>query len=77
MTQQQISELSYEDAIEELEQLVAKIEDEQIGVDDLTAKVRRASKLIELCRDKIEDTETEVEAIIEDLDEAMDDEEEK
>jgi len=64
----QRDEVAYSDAIEELETILDEIEDDEVDLDDLAVKVERASELVGLCRDKIDDTEMQVKAIIDDLD---------
>jgi len=61
-------EIRYADAIEELEEILEEIEDEDVDLDDLAVKVERASALVDVCREKIDDTETRVRDIIEELD---------
>ncbi len=57
----------YTDAIAELEQIVSEIEREDISVDELAEKVKRASLLISICRDKLTNTEAEVNEVLKDL----------
>jgi len=59
--------MKYNNALAELEQIVAEIENEEISVDDLSEKVERASKLIQVCKDTLSKTEAEVEKILENL----------
>lgn len=61
-------ELSYREALEELESILAAIEEEQVDVDDLAVKVRRSAELIRLCRERIEAATVAVEAIVEEMD---------
>jgi exodeoxyribonuclease VII small subunit len=63
-----VEEIRYADAIDELETILEQIEDEDVDLDDLAVKVERASELVDVCREKIDDTETRVRDIIEDLD---------
>lgn len=53
--------MNYTQAIEELEAIVQEIESAEIGVDELSTKVKRASELIRYCRQTLSTTETEVE----------------
>jgi exodeoxyribonuclease VII small subunit len=55
-----LGEFSYEAAMQELQTLVSHLQNDQIGVDALAEKVRRASDLIKLCREKLRQTETDV-----------------
>jgi exodeoxyribonuclease VII small subunit len=55
-----VGEFSYEAAMQELQTLVSQLQNDQIGVDALAEKVRRASDLIKLCREKLRQTEENV-----------------
>ncbi len=58
---------SYDKAMEELEAILTDLEDESIGVDELAAKVRRASELIQFCRDRLAGTRLEIEQVVAEL----------
>lgn len=58
------SGFSYEAAREELENILAELENGETGIDELAAHVRRASELIKLCREKLRSTEKEVQDIL-------------
>jgi exodeoxyribonuclease VII small subunit len=55
--------LTYEAAKSELIAISKEIESEEISVDELAAKVKRASELIEFCQAKLKNTEAEVSKI--------------
>jgi exodeoxyribonuclease VII small subunit len=57
--------LTYQKAFEELQQITTDIESEEVSVDDLAVKVKRAAQLLELCNAKLKSTEEEVNKIIE------------
>lgn len=59
--------LTYEEAYRELQKITEDIENESVSVDDLAAKVKRASELIRLCQDKLKSAETEVSNIIKNM----------
>lgn len=59
--------LNYTDAIRELEEIVREMEQGEITVDALAEKVKRASELIKVCKDKLSSTEADVSKILEDL----------
>ncbi len=61
-------ELSYQEAIQEVEEILQQIEKEELDVDELTTRVKRASVLLKICKDKLRTTENEVEKIIGDID---------
>ena len=58
---------TYTDAFEELQSIVSEIEDGQITVDELSAKVKRAAFLIKICRNKLSSTEEDVNKILKEL----------
>ncbi len=59
--------ITYKEALEELEDIVNGIESEDIDVDELAKKVERASKLLNICSEKLKNTEEEVDKIIKKL----------
>jgi exodeoxyribonuclease VII small subunit len=59
---------TYEDALNELQNIVKEIEAGNIGIDALSEKVKRASALIKICRNKLESTEKEVSELLKGLD---------
>ncbi len=61
-------QIKYGEAVEEIESILNKIENEELDVDDLTAKVKRVSKLLAICKEKLHSTEEEVEKILKDID---------
>ena len=52
--------ISYNTALEELRQIVDELQGENIDIDELAAKVRRASELIALCREKLRTAEADL-----------------
>ena len=59
---------NYSDAFEELQEIVSEIEQGEISVDELAAKVKRATQLIKICKDKLSTTEEDVSKILKELD---------
>lgn len=55
---------SYASAVEELDEIVAELDGEDVDVDELAAKVARAGELIAFCRERIDASQREVQAII-------------
>lgn len=60
--------LTYQDAINQIEEILAGIENEELDVDVLAENVKEVSSLIKFCKDKLHKTELEVEKIIEEMD---------
>jgi exodeoxyribonuclease VII small subunit len=54
-------------AIEELEEILARIEGEETDIDQLGEELRRAAFLLEICRGKIRKAEVEVTQIVQAL----------
>lgn len=57
-------EISYADALTEMESILSKIENEELNVDELSSTVKRVSYLMKICRQKLRKTEAEVEKIL-------------
>lgn len=60
-------DFSYNGALEEMEQIMAEIENEDVDVDKLSEKVKRMSVLIKECKSTLKATEEEVQNVIDDL----------
>ncbi|MFK5857178.1 MAG: exodeoxyribonuclease VII small subunit [Bacteroidota bacterium] len=60
-------EIPYTQAISELEEIVSSIENEDVNVDELSVKVKRAAELIKICKNKLHNTEEEVNNILKDI----------
>jgi exodeoxyribonuclease VII small subunit len=58
---------SYKEAFTELTTIVKSIESDQISVDELADKVKRASFLIDLCQKKLTSTEDEIKNILQQM----------
>ncbi len=56
--------LTYTEAIAELEEIVGEMEDASISVDELSAKVKRAAQLLQFCKNKLTSTEEEVNEVL-------------
>lgn len=56
----QPEQLTYESAKTELQQIVQNLQNEAVGIDELAAKIARASELIRFCREKLRMTEEEI-----------------
>jgi exodeoxyribonuclease VII small subunit len=69
--------ISYNEALEELESILERIQDQELDVDDLSTNVKRASELLRLCKQKLRATETDVEKILREMDEETPDGEEQ
>ena len=57
-------DVKYSKAIQKLDEIIAKIESEDIDVDELADKVKEAVNLIKVCKAKIEKAEMEVKQVV-------------
>ena len=59
-------EITYKAAIAEIEEILGKIEDGKMDVDELAENVKRVTDLLKICKSKLHNTEDEVSKILED-----------
>ena len=52
--------IKYEEALAQLEELVNKMENGDVSIDSLSDNLKKAQKLIKLCKDKLMKTEEEI-----------------
>lgn len=56
--------ITYSEALEEIEQIISKIENDEYSIDELAEKVKRISFLIGYCKEKLRSTEEELDNIL-------------
>ena len=61
-----LKNMKYEEALQQLEEIVTKLEAGELDIDDLSAKLKQAQQLIKLCKDKLTAADTEIKAILDD-----------
>lgn len=61
--------INYGEAIKEIELIISQIENEELDIDELSQKVKRVSELLKICKEKLHNTESEVEKILNQIDE--------
>ena len=59
----------YSRSMQKLEEIIEKIESEEIDIDELSDKVKEAVALIKACKEKIEKSELEIKKIVDGLEE--------
>jgi exodeoxyribonuclease VII small subunit len=57
-------EINYEEAVKELEGIVAKMENDELNIDQMSQQLKRAQQLIKLCKDKLTKTDEEIKKIL-------------
>lgn len=71
MVQKQDNELTYNEALAELESIVSSLRSEGCDVDTLAERTRRAATLLALCRSRLTRTEEELSKVLDELDSSL------
>ncbi len=58
--------MKYEEAMRKLEAIVSDIEDNKLDIDKITEKLKEAQELIKFCKDKLYQTDQEVQKLLSD-----------
>jgi len=56
--------MSFGEAVGEVEEILARLEDDEVDIDKLGGEVARAVALLQVCREKLSKTETEVRDLV-------------
>ena len=59
--------LSYSEAVSNIEEILHQIETGEMDIDELASKVKQASELLKLCKGKLFETEKEIEKILKEM----------
>jgi exodeoxyribonuclease VII small subunit len=59
--------LTYTQAFEQLQKIIAKMESSQMQVDELSENIKTATTLIKICKDKLSSIEVDVNELIKDI----------
>lgn len=60
------SETKYETAIKELENIVERLENNEMDIDEMSKQLKKAQQLIQLCKNKLTQTDEEIQKILND-----------
>ena len=55
--------MTYESALAELQRILQELQDEQVSIDELTDRTRRAAELIQFCRDKLRHVKADLDTL--------------
>ena len=58
--------IKYEEAVRQLEQIVTRLEDGELNIDELSGELKKARKLIILCKQRLTKTDEEIQKILKD-----------
>ena len=56
--------MKYEEALRQLEDIVEKMENDELDIDQLSDQLKKAKKLVKLCKDKLTKTDTEIRKLL-------------
>lgn len=59
-----MKELKYEEALKQLEDIVAKMENDELDIDTLGQQLKTAQKLVKICKDKLTKTDEDIRKIL-------------
>lgn len=58
-------QVKYEEAVHQLENIVRRLENNEMDIDELSAELKKAQQLIKLCKDRLTKTDSEIKKILE------------
>ena len=61
------SNITYKEALAEIEQIVANLEADRLDIDQLSVSVKRVTELIKFCKGKLKETSEDVEKTLQSL----------
>ena len=56
--------IKYEDAVRQLEDIVTRMENNELDIDTLSEQLKTAQQLIKLCKDKLTKTDGEIKKLL-------------
>lgn len=59
--------ISYTEAYNELQEIISEMENSEINIDELDTRIKRASLLLKICKDKLYKTEKDVQDVLEEI----------
>lgn len=58
---------TYKEAVTEVEEILASIENDELDVDELAEKVKKVTQLLKYCKDKLYKTQADVEKVLKEI----------
>ena len=58
------NEMTYNQAVTELEELVKKMQDPQCSIDNLTGYTKRSKELLDICRKKLTEADEQLKQVL-------------
>lgn len=57
-------EMKYEEAMSQIEEIVRRMENDELDIDTLAQQLKRAQALVRLCKDKLTKTDEEIRKLL-------------
>lgn len=57
-------DFKYEEAVAQLEDIVNKMENNELDIDQLSEQLKKAKELVKLCKDKLTKTDAEIKKLL-------------
>lgn len=61
-------EIKYDEAVRQLEEIVSRMESDELDVDSLSQQLKTAQKLIKICKEKLSRADSDIKKILQDSD---------
>ncbi len=62
-----MKKMTYEQAAEQLEAIVKQIESGDLGIDALSDKVKEATELVKICKEKLHETDASITKMLDEI----------
>lgn len=59
-----MKKINYEEAVKQLEDIVAKMEDSEMDLESMTTQLKKAQELVKLCKDRLTQTDKDIQALL-------------
>ena len=56
--------MKYEEAMRQLQEIVRKMENDELDIDQMSDQLKKAQDLIKICRDKLTKTDEEIQKLL-------------
>ena len=57
-------EITYEEAMAQVEQIVKQVENNELGLEELSGKLKTALELVKTCKEKLTKTDQEIQTLL-------------
>ena len=59
-----MQQMKYEEAVSRLEEIVKKMENDELGIDQMAQQLKEAQQLIKLCKDRLTKVDADIKAVM-------------